>query len=132
DRGLLWRGNAASKVKKLRLRYMGPLTDVERAFLDAVVRFEISRARRFRAAVIGGLLGLSAIVIVTMIAFVTIQKSRSQANDTLVQAQENLVQNQRKLVEMEQKEHDRGAREEALRDAGDAGKIAERSAPRGE
>ena len=36
--GLLWRGDAATEATKLSTRYKGPLSDVERAFLDAVIK----------------------------------------------------------------------------------------------
>ena len=37
DPGVLWRGEAADEAQKFRKRYKGPLSDVERAFLDEVV-----------------------------------------------------------------------------------------------
>src|SRR5262249_47396969 len=38
---LLWRGDSAAEAKRFRMRYKGPLADVERAFIDAVVGLEI-------------------------------------------------------------------------------------------
>ncbi|HET7501595.1 MAG TPA: protein kinase [Kofleriaceae bacterium] len=87
DAGLLWRGEAAGEAKKFRARYKGPLSDVERGFIDAVINHEIAQLRRRRTAVIGGFIGLSAIVIAAMIALVIIQKSRAQAKDNLVRAE---------------------------------------------
>ncbi|HEU4732794.1 MAG TPA: serine/threonine-protein kinase, partial [Kofleriaceae bacterium] len=87
DAGLLWRGEAASEAKKFRARYKGPLSDVERGFLEAVINHEVAQVRRRRAAVIGGFITLSAIVLAAMVALVIIQKSRAQAKENLVKAE---------------------------------------------
>jgi serine/threonine protein kinase len=54
DVGLLWRGDAATEARQLRARYPGPLSDVERGFLDAVVRHAIAQARRRLTATTAG------------------------------------------------------------------------------
>ncbi|MBX3160204.1 MAG: protein kinase [Deltaproteobacteria bacterium] len=79
DAGLLWRGDMADEAKKFRKRYKGPLSDVERGFLDAVVHQELAAARKRRIAVIGGFIALSAVVVAAMVALVVIQKSRTEA-----------------------------------------------------
>ncbi|MFN0245857.1 MAG: protein kinase domain-containing protein [Kofleriaceae bacterium] len=79
DSGLLWRGEMADEAKKFRKRYKGPLSDVERGFLEEVVNFEIAQARKKRTAVIAGFVVLSGIVVATMIFLVMIQKSRKEA-----------------------------------------------------
>ncbi|HEX2689653.1 MAG TPA: protein kinase, partial [Kofleriaceae bacterium] len=61
DTGLLWRGAAADEANKLRARYKGPLSDIERGFLDAVIGHATAQARRRRAAIVGGFIALSLI-----------------------------------------------------------------------
>src|SRR5262249_29034537 len=63
---LLWRGDTADEAKKFQKRYKGPLSDVERAFLNDVVNAGVAAARRRRVAVIGGFIALSAIVVAAM------------------------------------------------------------------
>jgi len=79
DAGLLWRGDMADEGKRFKKRYKGPLSDVERAFLEAVVNFELVQARKRRTAVIAGFTVLIGIVIATMVFLVMIQKSRVEA-----------------------------------------------------
>ena len=81
DAGLLWRGDAADEARKLRARYKGPLSDVERAFLDAVIYQAAAQARRRRAGVIAGFATLSMIVVAAMVLLVIIQKARERAQD---------------------------------------------------
>jgi hypothetical protein len=78
---LLWRGDTAEEAKKFRARYKGPLSDIETAFLDEIVQYEKAVARRKRTAVIGGFIGLGALVVASMIALVIIQKSRGEARE---------------------------------------------------
>jgi hypothetical protein len=87
DSGLLWRGDSADEAKKFRVRYKGPLSDVERGFLDAVVAFTTAQARRRRNAIIGGFTALSLIVVAAMVLLVIIQKSRAEAKDNAEQAE---------------------------------------------
>jgi serine/threonine protein kinase len=87
DAGLLWRGDSAAEAKKFRRRYKGPLSEIERGFLDAVVRFETAQVRRRRAAIIGGFTALSLIVVATMVLLVIIQKSRAEAKDNQARAE---------------------------------------------
>ena len=63
DPGLLWRGETAGEATRFRARFKGPLSDVERAFLDAVVHHEHAAQRRKRALVIGGFALLSLFVV---------------------------------------------------------------------
>ena len=87
DAGLLWRGDAAGEAKRFRLRYKGPLSDVERGFLDAVIHHDAAQLRRRRAAVIGGFTALSLIVVATMVLLVIIQRSRTEARDNQERAE---------------------------------------------
>jgi len=117
DAGVLWRGEAAGEAKKFQKRYKGPLSDVERGFLDAVVNFETQQARRRRAAIIGGFTALSLVVIATMVLLVIIQKSRTEARDNLAQAEISERAAQQNLEGMQKKETERLAEEKAKKDA---------------
>jgi hypothetical protein len=81
DTGLLWRGDSALEARKFRARYKGPLSDVERGFLDAVIHYDAAQARRRRTAIIAGFATLSLIVVATMVLLVIVQKSRTAARD---------------------------------------------------
>jgi eukaryotic-like serine/threonine-protein kinase len=107
DAGLLWRGEAADEAKKFRKRYKGPLSDVERGFLDAVVNHETQQARRRRAGIIGGFTALSLVVVATMVLLVIIQKSRTEAKDNLAKAEISQRQAQENLEGMQKKEAER-------------------------
>jgi hypothetical protein len=86
DTGVLWRGEAADEAKKFKKRYKGPLSDVERAFLESVLNQQIATARRRRAAVIGGFVGLGLLVAAAMVTLVVIQKSRTEAKRQAIAA----------------------------------------------
>ncbi|HEV7559062.1 MAG TPA: protein kinase, partial [Kofleriaceae bacterium] len=88
DTGLLWRGDTADEAKKFRKRYKGPLSDVEHAFLEEVVTFELAVQRRRRTMVIGGFVALSIIVVATMVLLVIIQKRGAEARHNLLAAEE--------------------------------------------
>ncbi|HMG24399.1 MAG TPA: protein kinase [Kofleriaceae bacterium] len=86
DAGLLWRGDSAAEARKFRARYKGPLSDVERGFLDAVIHFDAAQARRRRTAIIAGFTTLSAVVIAMMVLLVIVQKSRTAAKEKEAEA----------------------------------------------
>jgi serine/threonine protein kinase len=86
DAGLLWRGDSAAEARKFRTRYKGPLSDVERGFLDAVIHYEAAQARRRRTAIITGFTTLSMIVVATMVLLVIVQKSRTAAKENEAKA----------------------------------------------
>jgi len=113
DSGVLWRGDSASEAKKFRIRYKGPLSDVERGFLDAVISSEIAQTRRRRNAVIGGFTALSLIVVATMVLLVIIQKSRTEAKDNYTRAEAARVTAEGALAEKDKKEREREAAERA-------------------
>ena len=92
DVGLLWRGDTAEEAKKFKKRYKGPLSDVERAFLEAVVTYEVQQARKRRSLVIAGFVALGAVVIAAMVALVIIQKSRATATANAKRAEEAKVE----------------------------------------
>ena len=101
DVGLLWRGETADEAKKFKKRYKGPLSDVERAFLDEVVTYELSQARKKRTAVIAGFVVLGAIVVATMVFLVLIQKSRTEATRAAKRAEaaQKEAEQQREVAE---------------------------------
>jgi hypothetical protein len=117
DPGLLWRGESADEARKFRLRYKGPLSDVERGFLDAVIRHETAQARRRRAAIIGGFTALSLIVVATMVLLVIIQKSRAEAKDNQAKAEVAQQEAEQNLQGMQKKERERLVAEAAQKEA---------------
>jgi hypothetical protein len=122
---LLWRGDTAEEAKKFRIRYKGTLSDVETAFLDEIILYEKAVARRKRTAVVGGFVGLGALVVASMIALVVIQKSRGEARDAAKlaiikereavslrqSAEDNLEAMKRKELERQQAEAEKAAAE---------------------
>jgi len=88
DPGLLWRGDTADEAKKFRKRYKGPLSDVERSFLEEIVSYELAAQRRRRVAVVGGFIALSVIVVATMVLLVIIQRRGAEARKNAVAAEE--------------------------------------------
>ena len=103
---LLWRGETAEEAKKFRKRYKGTLSDNERGFLDEIINYELAVQRRRRAAVIGGFVGLGALVVCAMVALVVIQKSRTEAKKQAVIATQNSkeAEEARKFAEGKTKE----------------------------
>ncbi|HUJ59677.1 MAG TPA: protein kinase [Kofleriaceae bacterium] len=122
---LLWRGETADEAKKFRKRYKGPLSDVERAFLDEVITYELALQRRRRTAVIGGFVGLGAIVIATMVALVIIQRSRSEAHRQADIAEQNLHDLQQKELERQKAESDKAAAETEKQKAEQAKQVVD-------
>jgi hypothetical protein len=111
DTGLLWRGDSAMEARKFRVRYKGPLSDVERGFLDAVINYETAQARRKRAMTIGGFIGLSALVVAAMVALFFIQRSRDEAKVSAEQADVSRREAVSALQAKERKEAEREAAE---------------------
>ncbi len=122
DVGLLWRGDTADEAKKFKRRYKGPLSDVERAFLDEVVDHEHAQQRRHRLRVIGGFIALGAIVIATMVALVVIQRSRTEAKHQATIAADAQLEAERQLAEAQRKEKQRQIAEAAKQKAEQATK----------
>jgi serine/threonine protein kinase len=75
DHGLLWRGETADEARKFRARYKGPLSDIERGFLEAVVHQAAAAQRRKRAFVIGGFSLMTLFVVGAMALAVTFQRA---------------------------------------------------------
>jgi len=121
---LLWRGDTADEAKKFRKRYKGTLSDVERAFLDEIINYEVAVQRRRRAAVVGGFIGLGALVVAAMVALVVIQKSRTDAKRAAAiatQSQQAAELDRKKAVDAQQvAENANGQLAEKKKEAEDA------------
>ncbi|TMQ13825.1 MAG: AAA family ATPase [Deltaproteobacteria bacterium] len=117
DAGLLWRGDSAAEARKFRARYKGPLSDVERGFLDAVIHYEAAQARRRRTAIITGFTTLSMIVIATMVLLVIVQKSRTAAKENEAKAIAAQHEAQDRLEQKERAEAARLAAEKETKKA---------------
>ncbi len=125
DAGMLWRGDTADEAKRFRKRYKGPLSDVERGFLDAVVALEQAAVRRQRIKVIVGFIVMSAIVVATMIALVVIQRSQSAAKKNQLAAEASQSEAERQLAEVQKKERERQIAESAKLRAEEAKQVVD-------
>jgi len=117
DQGLLWRGDSAAEARKFRMRYKGPLSDVERGFLDAVIYYDTAQARRRRTAIIAGFTTLSMIVVAAMILLVIVQKSRTAAKE-----------NERRALDQQHLAEERLDQTEKANAAREAAQIAQQTA----
>ena len=125
DAGVLWRGDTADEARKFRKRYKGPLSDVERAFLDECVHEMQAQVRRRRVGVIAGFVLLSAIVLAAMVALVIIQRSRAEAKDQQEQAEVAKKEAERQLAVARAKELERQKFEAAKNKAEEVTKTTE-------
>jgi serine/threonine protein kinase len=118
DPGLLWRGETAEEAKRFRIRYKGPLSDVERGFLDAVVHHEMAALRRRRALIIGGFTLLSLIVVGAMSLAVVFQRAsvRDKKQTAEIARQKQNAEEQLALAQQRERERDKA---EAARKAAD-------------
>src|SRR5262249_51049228 len=82
-------------------------------FLQAVVSAEAAANRRRRLAVVGGFIGLSALVVAAMVALVIIQKSRNEATKQRTVAVEAQKEAEHQLAPAPKKEQERQIREAA-------------------
>ncbi len=114
DPGLLWRGDSADEAKRWFKRYRGPLTDVQRSFLDAVFDQGLKASRRKRNLVVGGFVAMGALVAAAAVALVLIQGSRNAAQRSAKEAEDNLVAATTAKTEAEK------AKEEAVKAKGQA------------
>jgi serine/threonine protein kinase len=122
---LLWRGETADEAKKFLKRYKGSLSDVERSFLDEVISYDTALQRRRRTAVIGGFVGLGAIVIAAMIALVVIQRRGAEAVKQKHIAEEQTKQANDALAAAHQKERERQEAEAAKTQAEAAKQVVD-------
>jgi hypothetical protein len=101
DPGLLWRGDIAEEARKFRTRYKGPLSDIERAFLDSVVHHERAAQRRTRALVIGGFALLSMVVVGAISLAVIFQRAsvREEHQNAEIMRQNAEITKQKQALE---------------------------------
>ena len=98
DPGLLWRGDSADEMRKFRARYEGPLSDLERAFLEEVVRHGRAARRRMRALVTGGFTLLSLLVAGAMALAVVLQRASVREEQHSAEIGKANAENQRWLA----------------------------------
>ncbi len=91
-RGLLWRGDAFSELKRWRARHPGPLTDLESAFADASARDAARGRRNLRLTVALGFAALGAILIILSVSRSRIADGKRIAELANDQLHENLEQ----------------------------------------
>ncbi len=98
DADLLWRGEWADEAARFERRYRGPLSDSQRAFLEATIALGARAARRRRTLVAGALAVLSALLLAAGLALVKIQAAKNEADQQRAiaekaehEAKENLV-----------------------------------------
>jgi hypothetical protein len=104
---LLWRGETADEAKKLKKRYKGPLSDVERAFLDEVISYELAVQRRKRLLTVVGFTGLTILMIAAMVTAVVIQRRGQEAKHNAEVAQQAKAVAEESLAALQKKEHER-------------------------
>jgi hypothetical protein len=99
DPGLLWRGDTTAEVRTFQARYEGPLAEVERAFLGAVVH-HADAARRRRRVLVGTGIALVMLFLVGAVVlaglFRQLAQDERQLNRQLTRANQDI---QEKLQE---------------------------------
>ena len=117
---LLWRGDTAEEAKKFKKRYKGALSDIERAFIDEVVAYDLALQRRRKLAVRLGFAGLATLMIAAMgVAYM--MKTRDdeiQKQQVVLQQAKTTAEQARKVAEdslaaIKEKEKERDAAEAA-------------------
>jgi serine/threonine protein kinase len=119
DVGLLWRGDMVAEAARFKKRYRGELTKVQQEFLKAVFDLEARGVRRRRAAVIGGAVFLSGLLVVASIALVVIHEAQKRAEENAVVAKRAEKEAKDRLAEVQAKELER-QRAEAAKKAAEA------------
>ncbi|HSN29574.1 MAG TPA: protein kinase [Kofleriaceae bacterium] len=104
---LLWRGETADEATKFKKRYKGPLSDVERAFLDEVISYEGAVQRRRRIATIAGFTGLTILMIAAMVTAVVIQRRGQEAKHNAEIAMQARKEAEDNLSALQKKEKER-------------------------
>jgi serine/threonine protein kinase len=104
---LLWRGDTADEAKKFKKRYKGPLSDVERSFLDEVIAYEGALQRRRKLLTVVGFTGLTILMIAAMVTAVVIQRRGQEAKRNAEIAQQAKIEAEQNLAALQKKEHER-------------------------
>jgi serine/threonine protein kinase len=118
DPGLLWRGDTADEARRWYRRYHGPLSDVQKAYLDAVFAQALSAQRRRRQAVITGFAAMGVLITAAVVALIVIRGAKQAADRNAIAAQHSAVaattaqkQAEQRLAEVQRKEAERLAAE---------------------
>ncbi len=92
--GLLWRGEAMEEAKLWHSRYRGELTDLQRAYLDAVFTLSTRATRRKRLAVTAAIGLLSLAVIAGGVGLYMIRKAQQEATAQAHRVEQQLERTQ--------------------------------------
>jgi hypothetical protein len=114
ESGLLWGGEMAEELLRFRRRFRGELSDVARAFSDAVSAQRARVARRKQVLLVGGTTFLLALLAVAAVALVVIRNAQMAAERNATAARTAEADAQRRLRDVEMKEQER-QKEEARR-----------------
>jgi serine/threonine protein kinase len=127
DPGLLWRGDTADEARRWYRRYHGPLSDVQKAYLDAVFAQALSAQRRRRQAVIAGFAAMGVLITAAVVALFIIRGAKQAADRNAIAAQQSAVlattaqkEAEERLAEVQRKEAERLAAETRARKSSDA------------
>jgi serine/threonine protein kinase len=104
DPGLLWRGDAADEARRWFKRYRGPLTDVQRGFLDAVFDQTKKAQARKRNVVMAGFIGMGLLVAAALVALVIIRGAKQDADRNADAAKISAEEAKQNLVVAEKSE----------------------------
>jgi hypothetical protein len=129
---LLWRGDTAEEAKKFKKRYKGALSDIERAFIDEVVAYDLALQRRRKLAVRLGFAGLATLMIAAMGVAYTLKMrgDEIQKQKVVLQQAKTTAEQARKVAEdslaaIKEKERERDAAEAAKAQAEQQKKVVE-------
>ncbi|MCG8419774.1 MAG: protein kinase [Proteobacteria bacterium] len=89
--GLLWRGEAADEARRFVRRYRGELSEVQRAYLRAVLELAARSVRRRRYAMVGLIALLSVLVVAAAVVLVVIREAQQTATVQAEEAERQLV-----------------------------------------
>jgi serine/threonine protein kinase len=118
DPGTLWRGDAAEEARRWAKRNRGGLSDLQKAYLEAVLSQASRTARRRRLAVATVIAFLSLAVAAAAVALFVIRQSQQEAKKQAIVATEakklavdNEKKTQKALDDLQEKERQRVAAE---------------------
>jgi len=111
DPGLLWRGETAEEARRWYRRYRGPLSDVQKAYLDAVFHLAQGAQRLKRRIITAGFAALIVLVAAAAIALVVIRGNARAAVRAQAEAEHRLAEVQRKEGERRAEQEGRQAAE---------------------
>lgn len=104
DSGLLWSGEMAEELFRFRRRYKGELSDIVRAFADAVHKHLQRRARLKKLFAALGVGFLLAMLAAAGVALVVISQAQREAEKNEESARKAEAQAQQRLLDLQEKE----------------------------